>query len=926
MAGSDSDVLEINVDVEEEKKNYEEENFTWHDYLEATNTDEVPQTSFMHVEQSLQSGLHEGMMLEVPNKSNPNTYWIASIVMACGPLLRLRFVGQEEDRTQDFWCDLTKVQVYPLGWCRDHHLRLQPPSELLPKLLDYEAFVLRALQNAESVPPELLSGDGFTPVDRIKQGMKVEVQDKMDPHQLWVATIIENVGGRLLLRYDTPDSSSPDFWLFHSSQRLFPMNWATEKGSPWRLHWPSHMKTHHGQEEWEAVMEMAKEDARRVPLPPDLFENNYYKIPVHNFTVGMKLEAVHPHNMVEICPASIVKVFTPYNFLVQIDSYAKMETDETESYWLCTVEHPYIFPVGWAQEHEQQLTHPRGWTTSKEEFDWSEYLEVTKSVSAPITCFPHRKSATELGFSQGMKLEAVNPENQHQICAASISKIIDHLLWIHLESNDSFHPNHIVDMDSHEIFPVGWCESNSYPLKPPRSYRKSIKHQKNEVGVSDKKETSTTSSPPQQQRSFWCPKIYFNHKCFSGPYLSKGKLAGLPKAVGPGPVTLVMREVLSMLISVAYKSSRVLKELQADGKPEPGMHLEVLKAKYKNNTYRASVALVTSADEVQAFCKKICLKLQVCPFLFGPISIADSNCPEKCNTLSKTRFTQYWMHGKRKIGRPKGEASNMVPRPKKKRGRKRLFANTKMDVENEPVPEEVLMETSEDVNYPLHHNLTSHALGNDSDASQDMADALRSTGVSPAGSVGSSGSGGRRKYRKKEFPRSEIKTRGAKLPNFALQMRAGHWTRKQWKTNSSETPYMDMRKNISAHSTVTLKSFSEKQQDSLDSTHESDRLNGIVSLRTRHSPQQEDLLELDSNPLLWTQDDVYQYLIKTDDCAEVAQKCKDELIDGQAFMMLNYPTLRENLYLGLKQAVRLCKHIERIKLAFYLQYVTGSEP
>jgi hypothetical protein len=31
--------------------------------------------------------------------------------------------------------------------------------------------------------------DGFTPADRIKQGMKVEVQDKMDPHRLWVATV-----------------------------------------------------------------------------------------------------------------------------------------------------------------------------------------------------------------------------------------------------------------------------------------------------------------------------------------------------------------------------------------------------------------------------------------------------------------------------------------------------------------------------------------------------------------------------------------------------------------------------------------------------------------------------------------------------------------------------------------------------------------
>jgi hypothetical protein len=38
------------------------------------------------------------------------------------------------------------------------------------------------------------------------------------------------------------------------------------------------MKTHPGSEEWEAVMEMAKEDARRVPLPPDLFEVWNYQI------------------------------------------------------------------------------------------------------------------------------------------------------------------------------------------------------------------------------------------------------------------------------------------------------------------------------------------------------------------------------------------------------------------------------------------------------------------------------------------------------------------------------------------------------------------------------------------------------------------------------------------------------------------------
>ncbi len=31
--------------------------------------------------------------------------------------------------------------------------------------------------------------------------------------------------------------------------------------------------------------------------------------------------------------------------------------------------------------------------------------------------------------------------------------------------------NHIVDVESMDVFPVGWCESNNYPLKPPRKLK-----------------------------------------------------------------------------------------------------------------------------------------------------------------------------------------------------------------------------------------------------------------------------------------------------------------------------------------------------------------------------------------------------------------------------------------------------------------------
>ena len=79
-------------------------------------------------------------------------------------------------------------------------------------------------------------------------------------------------------------------------------------------------------------------------------------------------------------------------------------------------------------------------------------------------------------ITKGMKLEAVNPSQEGQICAATVTRVLDNLLWLHLDSSPKMAANHVVDSRSHDIFPVGWCESNNYPLKPPRqtSYKKKV--------------------------------------------------------------------------------------------------------------------------------------------------------------------------------------------------------------------------------------------------------------------------------------------------------------------------------------------------------------------------------------------------------------------------------------------------------------------
>lgn len=62
-----------------------------------------------------------------------------------------------------------------------------------------------------------------------------------DPLSGWVATVTDNVGGRLLLRYDTPDCSGQTFWLFYQHLRLRPPDWLHLQEFPHRSVTPYHL-------------------------------------------------------------------------------------------------------------------------------------------------------------------------------------------------------------------------------------------------------------------------------------------------------------------------------------------------------------------------------------------------------------------------------------------------------------------------------------------------------------------------------------------------------------------------------------------------------------------------------------------------------------------------------------------------------------
>nr|CAD7598606.1 unnamed protein product [Timema genevievae] len=192
----------------------------------------------------------------------------------------------------------------------------------------------------------------------------------------------------------------------------------------------------------------------------------------------------------------------------------------------------------------------------------------------------------------------------------------------------------------------------------------------------------------------------------------------------------------------------------------------------------------------------------------------------------------------------------------------------------------------------------------------------------------------RKKYRKREFPKTEIKTRGAKLPNFALQMRVNHWTRKksdesidtaeQNNHRDSSRKVVTIEKKLDSHKSISpvikekslINNSSEKSVDvkpRIPSTTETvDLTENQTETTALATHGLDNMLHLHSNPLTWTKDEVYQFLTSTD-CVDLADKCKEQLIDGHALMLLNLPTIQEYLCVKTGAALKLCHLIEKIK-------------
>lgn len=307
---------------------------------------------------------------------------------------------------------------------------------------------------------------------------------------------------------------------------------------------------------------------------------------------------------------------------------------------------------------------------------WSKLLRTRQQNASKFGCTLDLSSQefVQSKFKVMDQLEVVHPSSDVSLCTGRIRKVVYPLIWIQI-SADSYT---MLPFNSTEIYPSGWCESNHHQivtLLPPRkrlnqapANQSDKKRKKSKNNKCDNLERQLNNLQNQQRDLYEKEhfdldalnnkqldleyilsedtnfiRIYFNHKCFTGPSLSKVKICSLPQYVGPGPLRLVIEEVMTKLISVAYVPPRVLNELSSKSFEElliarnltNLVHMK-FKAKYQKRVHREDVPVCLNVEDVTLYCECVCEHLKCCYYLFGPNSYDGEDCPGHCRALTKS--------------------------------------------------------------------------------------------------------------------------------------------------------------------------------------------------------------------------------------------------------------------------------------------------
>ncbi|XP_026733149.1 polycomb protein Sfmbt-like [Trichoplusia ni] len=295
--------------------------------------------------------------------------------------------------------------------------------------------------------------------DNTFEGMKVEVKntdsenysEKLSDY-FWVATVLKVKGYMGLLRYEGFGSDdSKDFWVNLCCSEVHPVGWCATRGKP--LIPPRSIEDKYT--DWKKFLVKQLTGARTLPA------NFYTKLNdslVSRFSIGSVMEVVDKNRISQVKVASVCEIVGKRLHVKYYDS-----SPEDNGFW-CHEDSPLIHPVGWAFRIGHPLDAPQSYCQRVAAG------RLVPNDTTPDMFYKYPSNEPPL-FSEGMKLEAIDPLNLSAVCAATVMQILNEgYMMIRIDcypADASGADWFCYHQRSPCIFPVGFALANNIPLVPP---------------------------------------------------------------------------------------------------------------------------------------------------------------------------------------------------------------------------------------------------------------------------------------------------------------------------------------------------------------------------------------------------------------------------------------------------------------------------
>lgn len=442
-------------------------NFDWISYLKKSSSDAAPVFFFKNAPLCSFWKKIPNIVVEIPNKYEDieeTYYWFGLIVKCSGYYVKIRYIGFEENETSDdFWMHMCDKNIQHVGYSKTVGINLVPPQKISDRFTNWKSFLCEKLPRYVTIPRNFHSTVTSALKTKFEKNMLLELVDKNELSKMRVAKILENIGGRLRLKYENLNDPN-DFWCHENSPLIHPIGWSVAVG---------HDITNVSEEyKRNSHFKYSQNNYEKNECSKDMFICPY-KIELPRFKPKMKLEVIDPLNPSKIRVATVTKLLADNYVMLKLD---KMKETNDKSLEFCYHRtSSSLFNAGFCKANSLELEKPFDYS---KKFSWEKYLEETNSEFAPEELFFKGVKGFMNPFKVGMKLESVELVRPFLICPATVVSVTGRLIRINFDGWTSDFDQYI-DCESCDIFPIGWCELVGYQLEMPVGDKTDIEQQKN---------------------------------------------------------------------------------------------------------------------------------------------------------------------------------------------------------------------------------------------------------------------------------------------------------------------------------------------------------------------------------------------------------------------------------------------------------------